>query len=140
MGRKRLIETDEERRLRLRSAYNRWVAKPENRLAKQASDKRLRMADPEKSKERHRKWRQANKDKTRLKSANERAVRLQRLPAWADRTLIKEFYLNCPEGYHVDHIIPLRGKLVSGLHTIENLQYLPAKENISKGNKFALAA
>lgn len=140
MGRKKLIETDEERRLRLRSAYNRWVDKPENRIAKQASDKRLRMADPEKSKESHKKWRQANKDKTRLKSANERAVRLQRLPAWADRALIKEFYLNCPDGYHVDHIIPLRGKLVSGLHTIGNLQYLPAKENISKGNKFELAA
>jgi hypothetical protein len=133
MGRKKLIETDEERRLRLRAAYNRWIANPENKKKKYEADKKY-------ASESHRKWRQANKDKTRLKSANERAVRLQRLPTWADRELIKEFYLNCPEGYHVDHIIPLRGKLVSGLHTIDNLQYLPAKENISKGNKFALAA
>lgn len=133
MGRKKLIETGEERRLRLRAAYNRWIANPDNKKKKYESDKKY-------ASESHRKWRQENKDKTRLKSANERAVRLQRLPAWANRELIKEFYLNCPEGYHVDHVIPLRGKLVSGLHTIENLQYLPAKENISKGNKFALAA
>ena len=129
MGRKKLIETAEERRLRLRSAYNRWIANPENKKKKYQSDKKY-------ASEAHKKWRDANKDKTRLKSANERAVRLQRLPSWANKELIKEFYLNCPEGYHVDHIIPLRGKTVSGLHVIENLQYLPANENISKGNKF----
>jgi hypothetical protein len=133
MGRKKLIETDEERRLRLRSAHKRWLEKPGNKEKKYASDKRYSSAS-------HKRWRDSNKDKTRLKSANERAIRLQRLPIWADKELIKEFYLNCPEGYHVDHIIPLRGKLVSGLHIINNLQYLPAKDNISKGNKFALAA
>jgi hypothetical protein len=65
---------------------------------------------------------------------------LQRLPTWADKSAIKDFYLNCPEGYHVDHVIPLQGKIVSGLHVLENLQYLPAKENMSKGNKFSVAA
>jgi hypothetical protein len=133
MGRKKLIETDEERRVRLQSAYNRWIANPDNKKKKYASDKKYASKS-------HRKWRQANTDKTRLKSANERAIRLQRLPGWANKEAIKEFYLNCPEGYHVDHIIPLRGKLVSGLHIVDNLQYLPAKENISKGNKFELAA
>jgi hypothetical protein len=59
-----------------------------------------------------------------------------RTPKWADLKSINIYYSNCPEGYHVDHIIPLRGEKVSGLHVLDNLQYLPAKENLSKGNKF----
>ena len=81
-------------------------------------------------------WKQNNKDKNRLYKAQQRAKRLSATPTWADKDAIKIFYLACPEGYHVDHIIPLQGKHVCGLHTIENLQYLTAKENLNKGNKF----
>lgn len=56
-------------------------------------------------------------------------------PKWCDKTALNEFISNCPDGHHVDHIIPLRGKLVWGLNIPENLQYLPAQENLSKGNK-----
>jgi len=59
-----------------------------------------------------------------------------RTPSWAEIALIKEFYDNCPKGYEVDHVVPLRGRLVSGLHTLINLQYLTVKENRSKSNKF----
>jgi hypothetical protein len=65
-----------------------------------------------------------------------KALKLSRVPSWADSEKIKEIYANCPEGYHVDHIVPLQGELVSGLHVETNLQYLPALENLSKGNKF----
>ena len=74
-----------------------------------------------------------------LHSASERlrqASKLARTPVWAEIEAIKAFYLNRPKGYHVDHIIPLQGKLVSGLHCLANLQYLPAEENLAKSNKF----
>lgn len=65
-----------------------------------------------------------------------KAARSNRLPAWADLSAIKAFYDNCPPGHVVDHIIPLRGKLVSGLHVHNNLQYLPIADNARKSNKF----
>ena len=51
-------------------------------------------------------------------------------------TPLREFYIGCPEDKTVDHIIPLRGKNVSGLHIAENLQYLSQKENSKKRNYF----
>jgi 5-methylcytosine-specific restriction endonuclease McrA len=42
---------------------------------------------------------------------------------------IKDFYENRPEGYHVDHIIPLG---LGGKHDLENLQYLSPSENQRK--------
>lgn len=59
-----------------------------------------------------------------------------RVPKWADQEKIDEIYRNKPEGYEVDHIIPLSGKTVSGLHVHNNLQYLPKQENRLKSNKF----
>lgn len=53
-------------------------------------------------------------------------------PINADRKLIQQIYENCPEGYEVDHIIPISK---GGLHHQENLQYLPWLENRRKGNK-----
>jgi hypothetical protein len=130
MGRKKFIETEEKRHERMRSYDRKYISNPENKLKRYLKNK-------ETQSERFKRWQQNNRDKTRLKSATERAARLQRIPKWANLSSIKEFYLNCPEGYHVDHIVPLRGKEVSGLHVLENLQYLPAKENLSKGNKFS---
>jgi hypothetical protein len=67
-----------------------------------------------------------------------RAAKKHRTPAWASLEAIKTIYANCPEGYHVDHVIPLQGKLVSGLHIESNLQYLPASENAKKFNKYQI--
>lgn len=70
------------------------------------------------------------------KSQRRRAAKLLRSPSWTDSEKITEFISKCPEGYHVDHEIPLQGDLISGLHVLENLQYLPAKVNLSKSKKF----
>lgn len=88
---------------------------------------------------RSREWRKNNpKHHIALTTAHKKTIRI-RTPKWADRLKIVEFYKGCPDGYHVDHVIPLRGNIVSGLHVVENLQYLPARENISKSNRYEIA-
>lgn len=92
--------------------------------------------NPDLDKQIRQNWINQNRDLVRASCNARRKKVKQHTPAWADIKKITEIYLNCPEGYHVDHIIPLRGKNVSGLHVETNLQYLPATDNIKKGNKF----
>jgi len=81
-----------------------------------------------KSYERHRPKRLASM----IRSQTNRNLRVV---AWTDWDKIKEIYANCPKGMEVDHIIPLQGKEVSGLHVSWNLQYLTPTANRSKRNK-----
>lgn len=58
-------------------------------------------------------------------------------PPWANLKAIKEIYREArSKGLTVDHVIPLRGAMVCGLHVENNLQLLTQAENDSKGNKF----
>ena len=61
-----------------------------------------------------------------------RAKQYRVLDPTADKEKIKEIYLNCPEGYEVDHIIPLSK---GGKHHEDNLQYLTISENRRKNNR-----
>jgi hypothetical protein len=79
------------------------------------------------------------------REAKRRSSKLNATPIWlteAHIEQIKQIYWHCAdlksvtgEQYHVDHIIPLRGKNVCGLHAPWNLQILPSDVNIRKSNK-----
>lgn len=91
-------------------------------------------------------WRQLNKGKMRAYSKKYRSIKSKATPYWlteAQYEAIESFYLHARdcevvsgEKYHVDHIVPLQGKNVCGLHVPWNLQVLPADLNISKSNKW----
>ena len=68
-------------------------------------------------------------------SSKRRAAQRNAIPRWADMEKINEFISGCPSGFDIDHIIPLAGDNVCGLHVLENLQVLPKKENNSKYNR-----
>lgn len=94
-------------------------------------------------------WDKKNRDKgtkkyaARLRAAKRYAAKLQRTVAWSDDWKIQQFYIVARKltkmygvQFHVDHIVPLQGKLVSGLHVENNLQIITADENIRKRNNF----
>jgi len=81
-------------------------------------------------------WTKNNQKRKSASEAKRRCSKLQRTPNWSQEDLVKTFYLNCPKGMTVDHIVPLQGKLVSGLHVADNLQYLTPSENSSKNNLY----
>lgn len=79
---------------------------------------------------------QRKREKKRIDKAVYKSRLRKAMPVWADRQAIREVYQNRPEGMHVDHIVPIRGELVCGLHVESNLQYLPSDVNMKKSNRF----
>jgi hypothetical protein len=80
-----------------------------------------------------------------LWTMNYRTAKAERMPKWLNDGHLFEMesvYTYCSAlrkiglDYHVDHVVPLRGKSISGLHVPWNLQVLPGRENMSKGNTF----
>ena len=102
-----------------------------------ASKKAWRKANLEKNQATRKAWREKNVGAVRAMRARRRAAKLRRTPVWSETENIKGVYLEAQrQQMQVDHIIPLKGKLVSGLHVLGNLQLLTPKDNNSKGNKF----
>ena len=94
-------------------------------------------------------WRKNNLALVLADGAKRRATKLQRIPKWLtefDLLKIKCYYqvaamYSKESGFdwHVDHVIPLQGKNVSGLHVPSNLQIIPAIQNMRKNNHYEVA-
>ena len=79
-----------------------------------------------------------NKGKKRSLQSKRRAVKLDATPNWLttiDWLIIEYVYESCPHNFHIDHIVPLQGKTVCGLHVPWNLQAIPKLQNLSKSNR-----
>jgi len=129
----------ETHRDEIHASNSKW--QKENRDRMNANDKKYRDANKEKNSARIKKWCEANPHMVNARTARRRARKLRATPAWLTEEhhqKILDIYTEAAErdgDWHVDHIIPLKGKNVRGLHVPWNLQVLPARENISKGNR-----
>ena len=118
----------------------------ENRDAIQASRRQYYDRNPEARKkflEYQRQYYEGNRQSFMARGAKRRAAKKQAFPKWADEKAIARFYMLAAKKtqetgikHVVDHIVPLQGKNVCGLHVEHNLQVLTEKENLRKFNKF----
>ena len=141
-------EPDRERQRRMRrehpdrqKGYDRRYDE-RNPGKRAAAAKRWAEENPDKRYAVARNWRLANLDRCASYASKRRAAELSAIPPWADMLAIQAFYeearrLSDETGvpYHVDHIVPLQGKGVCGLHVETNLRVIPGPENVRKRAK-----
>ena len=131
------------------SKRNYSVEYQRNKEIRQAQALKYYYADHEKSKSKQLIRQKLRLPKVAAYEALRRSEKLKRTPAWLtdfDKLKIQCFYSVASmltrenkEPWHVDHIVPLQGELVSGLHVPNNLQFMRGVDNISKHNNFEVA-
>lgn len=105
-----------------------------------------KLKNRERTNEWAREWKKLNREAVNARTAARRAKKISATPNWltkAHRKSITSFYKRAMElsmqlgiPHEVDHIVPLRGKTVCGLHVPWNLQVIPATENNKKGARY----
>lgn len=119
-----------------------------NPEARRATEKSWRARNPEAvkaySSKAGKKWAAKNKAKRLVTVRARQLAKHQRTPAWADKKAIAAVYEHAARvtretgiPHEVDHIVPLQGDLISGLHVHQNLQVITRSENRSKQNRWA---
>ena len=118
--------------------YKRLYAASEGERARS----RAKRKSAEQSRRDTAKWRERHPARNAEVIRDSNAVRRACVPPWADREAIKAIYQECRRitretgiEHHVDHIIPVRGRRVCGLHVPENLRIITARENLRKSNR-----
>ena len=108
-----------------------------------AATKKWVQKNPERVKIASAVWNRAHPEQANRRNSRHRAEKVRAVPQWTDHVAVGEFYAFAAlktrltgEPWHVDHIVPLRSKLVNGLHTHYNLQVIKGRDNARKGNRF----
>lgn len=144
MDKERIRDRNREENNRDRRKLARTIRYGKNKEYTAVQSKTWRTNNKEYIKAQSKTWRGNNRGKLNAAASKRRAKKLQATPKWLTKEHWKEiegFYVLAAKltkdsnPHHVDHQVPLQGESVSGLHVPWNLQLLPAKENISKGNR-----
>ena len=112
------------------------------------SAKKYRLKNLSQTNARIKAWELRNPGRKQARVRKAQALKINRIPSWLTREQLGEiqsFYVESAAltkttgiEHHVDHIVPLSGASVSGLHVPWNLQILTQHENLTKANKFEL--
>lgn len=133
---------------RVRAYSKKWTAA--NREQRRAIEYSWRARNPDKVKAMGARagaaWSKKNSGKRNAMTMKRVAAKRQRTPQWADLQAIEAFYVEAARlsretgvPHEVDHIVPLQGAEVSGLHVEYNLQIITRTENRSKHNRMVPA-
>jgi hypothetical protein len=137
-------------RARRRAAYT--VNREEEKAVARVRSAEWRLKNPHHvgAKEAKGRYKLANPGKVNADTAKRRIAKMHRTPAWLtvdDLWVIEQAYELAALrtklfgfSWHVDHILPLQGKKVSGLHVPNNLQVIPWVDNVRKANRFEVVA
>lgn len=126
-----------------RAAAIAWYASPKNSEVARKRSIEWSQTNPERRTATYRKWREANPGKAAALSKSYKLRKIHARPSWANDFFISEAYDIAAKrsavtgiNWDVDHIVPLRSAIVCGFHTEQNLQVIPHKVNVSKGNRY----
>lgn len=128
-----------ENKEKVREYIKAWVDRNRKRVNRLNAEWRSR--NQEKAKEMVRNWNARNRSVERARVRERQATKLKATPKWSIKFFVQEAYhlaelRNKATGFewHVDHIVPIKSDIVCGLHAHTNIQVIPAKQNMSKGN------
>lgn len=129
----------------MKKAQDKFYSNPSNKNKRSEYNKAYTAANSSRINKYSKAWAKRNKAAVNARGAMYRASKKQATPSWLTDTDLKKIKLlytiatkieeQTGVKMHVDHIIPLNGKTVSGFHMPENMQVITAVANMQKHNK-----
>lgn len=133
--------SDERLRLRSKQSAADWARA--NPGASRAKVRKYQASNPEAVRASQRRYRDANRSAVYAKNAVRAYAQKKAVPGWANRQAMREIYRHAKQltketgtKFVVDHVVPLRGEFVCGLHVETNLQIMSAEANLRKSNRY----